>query len=114
MKKITLSELPQWSPWPKRLLGLSEWTVAKRDTSKVEKEYNLDKYAKCLEFLKNSSPRATVEQVKTFELGPDAEETCVSVEGDLGIMPLREAREEYYEIIAQHIGEEIEEGMTVI
>lgn len=114
MKKITLNELPAWSSWPKRLLGLSEWVISKRDTSKVEKEYNLDKYAKCLEFLENSSPQATAEQVKTFELGPDAEDVCVSVGDDLGILPLKEARKRYYEIIADHIGEEIEEGMTVV
>lgn len=114
MKKISLNELPAWSAWPKRLLGVVEWKKPHRDTSKVENEYNLDKYAKCLEFLKASSPQASMEAVKTFELGPDNQETCVSVGDELAIMPLREARAGYYKLIAEHIKQEFEDGITVV
>lgn len=115
MKKITINELPAWSAWPKRLLGVVEWKKPTRDTAKVEDEYNLDKYAKCLEFLKASSPRASMEAVKTFELGPDAQDTCVSIGPDeLAVMPLKEARETYYKLIAEHLKKEFEDGITVV
>ena len=39
-----INEIPQWSPWPKRLLDLDSFSVVERNTDKIEEEYNNDKY----------------------------------------------------------------------
>ncbi len=77
-------ELPQWSPWPARLLGLSEWHARRRTTEKVNNEYDLDKYARCLAFLKEQKGTVTPLEVRMFELRIDPSKTmCISHKGTL-------------------------------
>ncbi len=48
MKRIPLDELPAWSPWPARLLGLEPWRIPNRTLAKIDAEYDREKYAQCL------------------------------------------------------------------
>ncbi|MDD4628689.1 MAG: hypothetical protein PHE68_04845 [Candidatus Peribacteraceae bacterium] len=85
---VPLAELSQWSPWPSRLLGLSEWQTPHRDTEKVDNEYDKDKYARCLAFLKEHEGAVTPKDVRAFELHIDPlKSTCVSNKGVLYEMP---------------------------
>lgn len=45
---IDLDELPRWSEWPSKVLGLSPWKIPTRNLNKVISEYNDDKFAKTL------------------------------------------------------------------
>lgn len=66
MNPISINEYLSYNnPWSKRLLGLSAFQK-KRDILQVENEYNLDKYAKLIEF-----NFKTIEEykLKEFELG---------------------------------------------
>ena len=49
MHDIELNDLTRWSPWPARLLGLEEFAQQKRDTDKIEQEYNREKFKSCLD-----------------------------------------------------------------
>lgn len=89
---LDLSELPQWSPWPARLLSLEDFTSVDRTTAKIEEEYNKDKYAACLEYLEKN-PSATFAELKSFELGGDTErEMCISIGETLYRTTFGEAR----------------------
>jgi len=90
---LPLSELPEWSPWPARLLGLEPWSIPVRTTKKIEQEYDLDKYGSCLKFFQNSNrDDLTPESILNYQQGKDlTAPTCVSVGDELFTMPLGEA-----------------------
>jgi len=48
MREIGLNELPKWSDWTARLLGLRKWNIPRRDSRKIKTEYNGDKYGTLL------------------------------------------------------------------
>jgi len=80
---IPLPELPQWSPWPSRLLGLTPWNTPHRTTAKVAEEYDKDKYARLLAHAKEHAGISPWD-VRAFELNIDpAKFACVSHKGSL-------------------------------
>jgi SAM-dependent methyltransferase len=48
MRPLDINELPAWSPWPARLLGVDRFARPQRDLAKIEQEYNCEKFAACL------------------------------------------------------------------
>ena len=88
MREISLNELSRWSPWPKRLLGLEQWSVPVRDSKKVEKEYNLDKYGALLK--RFGDRQASVEEVRLAQFG-DASQMCIAKGSQLYLCSLSEA-----------------------
>ncbi|ALM10314.1 MAG: Uncharacterized protein PeribacterA2_0954 [Candidatus Peribacter riflensis] len=85
-REIPLAELPQWSPWPQRLLGLIEWRDQKRDTTKVDREYDKDEYLRCLNF-KKENPGATADDVRAYEFRLPRKPLCVSQKNKLYELP---------------------------
>lgn len=112
--EVPLDELPRWSSWPARLLGLAEWVVPVRDSAKVLAEYDADKYARCLAYLERE-PGSGPEDVKTFEFAAEmAPEICVSRRCRLLPLPLQAARELYYELLAETMADSIEASGSVV
>lgn len=115
MTKIDLDELPKWSSWPSRLLGLTPWEVASRSIDKVDQEYDKDKYAKCLEYYSESGGIVTPEAVKQFEFGQDSSATiCTSHGNDLVLTSLGEARARFYQLLVETMRHEIDKSAVVI
>lgn len=102
MKSISLNDyLNSHNPWTKRLLGLADFEV-KRDISKVEKEYNQEKYGSLLSFRFKDIEEA---KVKEFELS-GVEQTAlytISVHEELFQMKFSMARKFYYDFIKQKV-----------
>ena len=73
MEPIPLSELPRFSPWPARLLGLEHWSPVDRRIEHVDAEYEQDKYARVLEFCERN-PGAPAEEVLWFSIGEPRDE----------------------------------------
>jgi SAM-dependent methyltransferase len=92
MKEISLDELPRWSPWPKRLLSLEPWSVPVRDSKKIEKEYNIDKYGALLQ--RFGDAHASIEEVRQAQFDfPGDSWLCVTKESRLYACPLSRARD---------------------
>lgn len=85
---IALGDLPKWSPWPARLLQLSEWKALTRDTKKVDSEYDKDKYLRCLNFLKEH-PGSTPDDIRAFEQHLPVASLCVSQRNALYELPTK-------------------------
>jgi len=115
MPEITLNELPDWSPWPARLLGLDAWNVPDRTIETVEHEYDQDKYAACRSFWQDTAGQVTAEEVKAFEFGGEATSLfCVS-DGDRLIVTERdEARARYYALVTTTMSQAIREADVVV
>jgi len=115
MTDISLDELPSRSPWPERLLGLTNWSPSIRTIEKIQSEYDQDKYAKCLAFYDSSEPKKPgPEEVKVFEFDGVDREVCVSNSSKLLMMPLREARRRHYSLITETIRPELKDVSQVI
>lgn len=115
MTRLCFNELPQWSPWPSRLLGLSPWDMPKRGIEKVNEEYNEDKYAKCLAFYNNADGHITPDAVRRYQMDQDLKDTvCVSCKNELTLMTLGEARSLFYRLIIDTMRPEIEKSASVI
>lgn len=113
MIEIDLNNLPQWSSWPPRLLGLTQWNAPVRTLEKVDQEYDKDKYAKCLAYYFDTGRKATPEEVKQFEFGFNGT-VCVSLGNSLVLMSLDEARLRLYSLLATTMRHEIEQSVAVI
>ena len=83
LSKIDLAELPAWSQWPERIMGIAPWSIPVRTVEKVAREYDGDKYAKCLALFREGKA-VSAEDVKRFEFGSDGSESiCVARDGTL-------------------------------
>jgi SAM-dependent methyltransferase len=110
---VPLNELPRWSPWPARVLGLTEWTTQERTRAKVAAEYDAEKYASCLAYLSNN-PDSTPEDVRAFEFGDDEETICISRSGRLYSCTLAHARELYVDLLVETMASAISVGGSVV
>lgn len=113
-KKIDLNDLPKYNPWPERLLGLSPWSIQARTIEKTEQEYNCDKYLACLNKLEEAKGNITMSEMKCFEQAKDSTEVCISIDDELFLTTLGEARKAYYGEIKQTLQSSILKSSTVI
>lgn len=112
---LELNELPDWSPWPARLLGLAPWTAPVRNIEKVEAEWDADKYARCLDFFR-SDPSVSFEDVKQFEVSVanPTEKVCVSRAGLLRVMSFAQAWSAWCEMVQRVMDEFLGPAATVV
>jgi SAM-dependent methyltransferase len=115
MRTVPLCDLPKWSPWPKRLLGLAPWEKPRRGIEKIDLEYDKVKYAACLDYVSGRDAGVTLEDVKQFELGlPLNQAVCVSIGDDLYEMTLGEAREHHLRTIVDAVAGALPRCATVV
>lgn len=88
---VPFAELSRWSPWVGRLNGSEPFSTEPRTLKKIEREYNAEKYAACLDFA-SAHPRTTPGDIKRAELGDLGREICVSVGEELFSTTVGEAQ----------------------
>lgn len=113
---VDLNNLPAWSVWPARLIGLAPWTIPSRTLQKVEQEYDNEKYAQCLDYYYiHAGGNVTPEEIKQFEFGRGADsQICISYGDDLYETSLTEARAEYYGVLLDTVCSQVEKCETVV
>lgn len=90
MKKISINELPRYSPWPARILNMEPFEQLVRDMNTIDMEYDKDKYARLLDYCKKAQHNLTVIDLKEYELSYLNEELYISREGQLYLATHRE------------------------
>lgn len=114
IKQITINELPEYSSWPARIFGLSDWKNVMRDISKVEKEYNKEKYGECLTLYDDATKKPSIGQIKKFEYRDFAGKVCVSLGKKLVVVKAEDALKEYYDMMLKTLLPEIKDGDAVL
>lgn len=66
VRRLTLNDLPQWGPWPGRLLGLASWSPPSRTVEKIDAEYDKDKWAKLLDYNRAEGAHLGPQQLEEF------------------------------------------------
>lgn len=117
MNKVELNDLPKWSQWPARLLGLTPFAVPSRTIEKIDQEYDKDKYAQCLDYCRRMDGNITHHDVRQFEyrfsLTSDPQ-ICISYGNDLYAVSQQEAVDKYDQLLLEKMGGRVEKCKTVV
>ncbi|MEX0696128.1 MAG: methyltransferase domain-containing protein [Dongiaceae bacterium] len=71
LRLLDLDELPRWSPWPARLLGLEPFVRPTRDLGKIEEEYDRGKWHQSLVAYRESERTPDPMQLRLMLFGAD-------------------------------------------
>ena len=114
-RRVDLLDLPGWTSWPARLLGLETFLGCRRTLDKIEQEYDRDKFARCLEYARSLPPeRLSPEEVRAFEQDSSEELTCVARGNKLFAISAAGAIRQYDEILTERMRSAIEEVRLVV
>jgi hypothetical protein len=115
MKEVSLLDLPRWSRWPTRLLGLTSWERPTRTLAKVDQEYDKGQYARLLTYYDKAAGNITPDEMEDFNYGLPAEHRmCVSMGDGLFEITLAQARQKYYDLLQDSLRPYAQIGHTLI
>lgn len=92
-KTVTLNDLPRFSPWPYRLLGLQSCAQKQKNTSELLREFEQEKWGKLLGMAEKHSDPLTLSQVLEWEWGEQPRETLISLEESFEVLSPKEGRQ---------------------
>jgi hypothetical protein len=99
MKISSLDQLPKFSRWPTRLLGLEPWEQKIKTPEEIEREFGREKWGALLERFQEN-PQARLEDVDRWAAGDSAEMTLASVDEHIVEMTPDESHDAYVAFIA--------------
>jgi hypothetical protein len=98
---LSLDQLPRYSSWPARLLGLNSFEVSAKTPQNVLREYNEDKWGAVLQ-LWEEHDLGSVEALEALVDRATPQQACL-MGGELCLMSPASARLRYLEEIAQRL-----------
>ena len=101
MKISSLDELPKFSKWPARLLGLEPWDSKEKTAEEIEREFGREKWGVLLDRFRQN-PGSRLEDVDRWVAG-DATNTIASVDQHIVEMSPQESHDAYIAFIANAI-----------
>jgi len=96
---FTVDDLPRFSPWPARLLGLTEWQPRRKTPAEVTREFDRDKWGELLERLGKAAPGSDLEALEGW-LRESEEPSLCSVGQHFELLPPRESLRRHYQLVA--------------
>ena len=70
IRKTTLDELADWSPWPARIISLDPFEVKHKNPSAINREFGVEKWGALLDFF-STQDTFTLANVEEKEQNPD-------------------------------------------
>ena len=101
-KNYCVDDLPQYSPWPARLLGLEKWEPKLKTPQEVTREFEGEKWGRLLQRAEEAHNPLTVEDVDEW-IFPDNPNLLCSVKNRLELLSYREAHKKYITLIERVI-----------
>lgn len=100
MPPYTVNDLPRFSPWPARLLGLDTWSPKKKTRDEVLREYEKEKWGTLLKRVRNASRRVTLAQINRW-MAKGAKPTLCSFEDRLKLLTPEQSHKQYLAVVEQ-------------
>lgn len=102
--EVSLNDLPKFSPWLARMLGLTEWSRGERTAEDAEREYERETFFPQYQFLLDNS------EVKDFPsldiaLYPERQDVLCTIKGVFKKISLQDAYAIENHIIAQRLSQ---------
>jgi hypothetical protein len=101
VKLSSLDELPRFSPWPSRLLGLEPWAAKEKTPAEIEREFGREKWGALLDRFKKTEG-ARLDDVDRWAAG-ETKVTLASVDQHLVEMTPEESHEAYIAYISDSL-----------
>jgi len=98
--EFTVEDLPRFSPWPARLLGLAEWQQRKKTLTEVSREFDHEKWGNLLDRYRASGGKAAIDVVEAWMLESNAPSLCTIGER-FELLTASHALNRHYEVVAQ-------------
>ncbi len=114
-RRVDLADLPEWTSWPARLLGLQQAPACERTIEKIDREYDKDKYARCLEYARGvAREELSPEKVREFEQDAGNKLICAARGSELIATPGQMAMKRYEKILVKAMRATIREVSVII
>jgi hypothetical protein len=104
LAEFTVEDLPRFSPWPARLLGLTEWRPRRKTATEIEREYGHEKWGALLERSRSVAGETTLYDVEDWLLDGALPSLC-SIGDGLELLPLRDALNRHYDTVTRALGD---------
>jgi hypothetical protein len=98
-RRHTVDDLPRFSPWPARLLGLEAWQARTKTAAEVQREFDRDKWGALLQRYRADGPAATVETVEAWSTEGAGPELC-SIGPDFELLTPLQALSRHHSVVA--------------
>jgi len=99
-KKYSINDLPLFSPWPARLLGLDLWELRPKNSKNIKREFK-KKWDPIFERAKNAKTPIHIDQVNSWTLS--TARSLVWMHTKLKLSTQRHAHDKYFKIIAKSL-----------
>lgn len=100
---VTLNDLPKFSPWPHRLLGLTPFEQKKKTHRELVREYEQEKWGKLLEMVQNAPQQVTLPWVLECVFSQRSEDEFIIVKEECKLVPAQEGRALTLQVILSHL-----------
>jgi len=97
-KLFSIDDLPAFSPWPARLLGLDSWKHRKKTAAEVIREFDQEKWGVLLERVRTSPVAVNIDDVERWSV-EGVPDSLVSIGDRLELLSPIQARRRYLALI---------------
>ncbi len=101
-RRLNLDDLPRYSPWPARLLGLTPWSRKARTKFELEREYEAEKWGPLCRYCESQPEHPPLAHLDAWVAG-DAEYVAFSVKDELYLADYAEALARYKDFVATNL-----------
>lgn len=101
-KEFNVNDLPKYSPWPARLLGLENWEPRLKTPKQVTREFESEKWGQLLQRAENTSTPLSVEDVDEWIFHDNPNQLC-SIKKRLVLLNYRESHKRYLDLLEKII-----------
>lgn len=99
-RRYTLNDLPQFSPWPARLLGLEPWAQKTKTPGEVAREYEVEKWGPLLDRMTRSETPFSLEQVDDWAREGARPSLC-SLDKKFELLSAADAHARYLDLVEE-------------
>jgi hypothetical protein len=93
-RELSIDDLPRYSPWPARLLGVTPWSRPERTREDLLREFEREKWGTLLARVMSSGTRVSLDDVEAWEAA-SAPESLVTDGDSWLLLPAKEAGARY-------------------
>lgn len=99
----TINDLPRFSPWPARLLGLGRWEQRCKTPQEIHREYELEKWGPLLARIQGAKREVSLEEVDGWVLN-DIPVSLRSIGRKLELLSAVETHHRYKDLVQDVLG----------
>jgi hypothetical protein len=97
---FSIDDLPRFSPWPARLLGLEPWPRRFKTADEITREFEHEKWGSLLKKLDEANHAVSLDEVDRWSFEGSAAGLC-TFNGRLELMTPKDAHERYLDLVQE-------------